>query len=106
MNLKEKKAVKTEMKRLAKFDERFRIIYDFFDELGTVDKKGFVIVCRAKMPFVADKITEVVPGLNNSTVIQHMKGVHYLSDGQVIEVSAILLDIIIKTVHNTLETPA
>jgi hypothetical protein len=76
-------AVKYEIQKMALLDDRFRIVYDFFQELGTVDKRGFVIVCRAKMPFVAHNMVETMPPLNNTPLIQHMKGVHYLSDEEV-----------------------
>jgi hypothetical protein len=97
-------AVKKEIHKMALLDDRFRIVYDFFQELGTVDKRGFVIVCRAKMPFVADKMTEAMPPLNNTPLIQHMKGIHYLSDEEVIAVCAVFLKTIISTVRELLET--
>lgn len=102
MDPKTMKAIKVEMQSIAMVDERFRIIYDFFQELGASDKKRFLIVCRAKMPFVAQKITEAVPALSESVIIQHMKGVNYLSDEQVVQLSAAFLKIIVTTVQEAL----
>jgi hypothetical protein len=96
-------AVKYEIQKMALLDDRFRIVYDFFQELGTVDKRGFVIVCRAKMPFVAHNMVETMPPLNNTPLIQHMKGVHYLSDEEVIAVCAVFLKTIISTVQELLD---
>ncbi len=104
MNPKSMEAIKVEMKRMATRDERFRVVYNFFEELGTVDKKGFLIVCRAKMPFVADKMIEVMPSATQSPIVRHMKGVHYLADEEVVALSAAFLKTIIETVKMAVES--
>lgn len=104
MDSKTMETVKFEMNRMAQLDENFKVVYDFFTELGTVDKKGFVIVCRAKMPFVADRLIKVMPDAIESPIVKHMKGVHCLSDTEVVQLSAAFLKTIIETVKGIVES--
>jgi hypothetical protein len=99
-----KAKVSSTMQIMALNDEDFRVIYDFFNELGTVDKKGFVIVCRAKMPFVADRMIKVMPNAIDSPIVQHMKGVHHLRDEEVIQLSAAFLKNVLNSVQAAIES--
>ena len=94
-----KQQIAEQMKAMAEFDPRFRVVYDFFQELQLVNKKGYVHVCRVRMPVVANALIKSHPGLENSPMMISMQCVHTLSDEQVIHLSAMLLKTIVDSVE-------
>ena len=86
------------MRQMAAVDPRFRIVYNFFLELLDIEKPRYVVVCRAKMPQVAQSLIESFPPLAESKTLLHMRNVHALNDEQVVKLSAMLLDTVVKAV--------
>lgn len=93
--------IKERMAIMAAFDPRFRVVYDFYLELAAVNKNGYVHVCRAKMPIVANALIKSHPGLENSPMMLSMQHVHGLPDAEVVHLSAMLLKTIVDSVKES-----
>jgi len=96
----DKQQIAHEMARLAAADPNFRVIHNFFRELVGADKNRYIIICRARMPHVAQTMVEALPALAKSKIMQAMNNVHALDDEQIVKLSAMLLDVIVKSVDS------
>jgi len=100
----DRQLIAQQMQQMAMHDPRFRVVHSFFNDLGKVNKGTYIVICRTRMPHVADSLLTAWPQLCTSKVIHAMKAIDNYSDADVVKISAVLLDIIVQAVAKTMES--
>jgi len=103
MSKADRRRVGLAMADLARGSEDFAVIYRFFQDLSKLDGHSYIILCRTRMPLVADAILRATDGaLKDSSIIQAMKAAPQLTDKEVVDLSAITLELVTKTVSKAI----
>lgn len=97
------KLIAEEMRKMVELDPRFCPIHDFFTSLHGVTSEEYISICRTQMPLLANVLLSNWPPMAGTKIIDTMRRINNYTDEGVVKVSAILLDIIVKSVVHAME---
>lgn len=96
MTPSKKAEVRFKMEALAAACPDFKQMYDFFRGLAGLSKEQYLVYCRSRMPGLAEAIHRK-HGM--SSLVVALQKAPVSSDQEVVDLSAKLMDSIIKTVE-------